>query len=132
MIFLNSKKLKENHVKTLQQRVNESFKEHTKEYANDKEMQRRIEEVLRRVSITATISKYVEVDKRDNNYWTKCPFHQDESLSMEILEEEGIYHCLGCRVSGNVIDFVCQKENISYSDAIQKLSSDKSILKEKE
>ena len=35
----------------------------------------------------------------------ECPFHADTKPSLSLNEQEGIFRCFGCKVSGNIIKF---------------------------
>jgi hypothetical protein len=49
-----------------------------------------------------------------------CPFHDDHNPSMSIKNNR--YHCFACRASGDVIDFVMKRENMSFKDAVKFLA----------
>jgi hypothetical protein len=50
-----------------------------------------------------------------------CPFHEERTPSFTVNERDQTYHCFGCHSSGDVIDFVAQRLDISYYDALIKL-----------
>lgn len=51
---------------------------------------------------------------------TNCPFHDDKTASLNI--KNNFYYCHGCGAHGNSIDFVMQKEGLSFREAVIKLS----------
>lgn len=53
-----------------------------------------------------------------------CPFHREKTPSMKIYPGAGGFHCFGCGAGGSVIDFVMRLFNLSYSQAVVRLSSD--------
>jgi len=55
-----------------------------------------------------------------NKYRTNCPFHSDSTPSFDVYVYQNvwIYKCLGCGVTGNVIQFVERLDNISFTAAI--------------
>ena len=58
------------------------------------------------VNITDVISDYVVLKRRGQNQLGLCPFHQDKSPSFSINESKQLYHCFGCGVGGDVIQFL--------------------------
>lgn len=50
----------------------------------------------------------------------KCPFHPDKSPSMDI--RKNFYHCYGCGAQGDVIDLAMKLENLTFKQAIERLS----------
>ena len=65
---------------------------------------------------------------------TKCPFHDDKTPSLHVGQKSGkwVWHCFGCRKSGNVIDFVMAYENIPFAAAYEKLLSSTRLYREME
>lgn len=51
-----------------------------------------------------------------------CPFHNEHTPSFSVDYEKGVYHCFGCKSSGDVISFIKDKLNLaSFYDAISYL-----------
>ncbi len=80
-----------------------------------------IEKIKEKNDIVEVISEYVNLQKVGSNYRGLCPFHLETSPSFYVSPTKNIYHCFGCGASGDVIKFVQQIENISYTEAIKKL-----------
>ena len=51
-----------------------------------------------------------------------CPFHDDRNPSMKIYDDH--FHCFGCQVHGDVIDFISRLFGITLKEAAQKLALD--------
>ena len=51
----------------------------------------------------------------------KCPFHEDHNPSMKV---DFRFHCFGCGVDGDVIDFTAKLFQLSLRQAAEKLASD--------
>lgn len=49
-----------------------------------------------------------------------CPFHDDKTPSMDV--RKNFYHCYGCGATGNVIDLVRHLENLTFRQAITRLT----------
>lgn len=55
----------------------------------------------------------------------KCPFHQgDHTASLKLYPDDGGFHCFGCGAGGSVIDFVMRLFDLSFPQAVVRLSSD--------
>lgn len=55
-----------------------------------------------------------------NKYRTHCPCHEDSTPSFDIwvYQRVWIFKCLGCGISGNVIQFIERVDGVSFRDAI--------------
>lgn len=51
-----------------------------------------------------------------------CPFHQEKTPSFKV--KNGWYHCFGCGESGDLIEFVRNRANCSFKDAVDRIASD--------
>jgi DNA primase len=88
-----------------------------------------VDEVLNRASILDVVGRKVTWDKRKSNVsrgdmWACCPFHNEASPSFHAMDAKGTYHCFGCGVHGNAIDFVMAIENVPFPEAIERLARD--------
>ncbi len=81
-----------------------------------------IEKVVDRTSVVDVVSSVVTLTKKGNNYVGLCPFHQEKTPSFTVSEEKGFFHCFGCSKSGNVIDFLIEKKNLSFVEAVKELA----------
>lgn len=53
-----------------------------------------------------------------------CPFHREKTASLKIYPGHGGWHCFGCGAGGSVIDFVMRLFDLTFQQAIIRLSSD--------
>ncbi len=81
-----------------------------------------IEEVRLKNDIVDVVSGYVRMQKKGNNYWGLCPFHNEKSPSFAVSANKQMYHCFGCGVSGNVYTFVMSYENYTFPEAVKMLA----------
>lgn len=81
-----------------------------------------IEEVRNRNDIVDMVSGYVKLQKKGNNYFGLCPFHNEKSPSFSVSPSKQMYYCFGCGAGGNVITFVMEYENYSFSEALKVLA----------
>jgi DNA primase len=50
-----------------------------------------------------------------------CPFHEDRNPSLRVTAAKGLFRCPVCGATGNVIQFVARKENLTDREAALKL-----------
>lgn len=51
---------------------------------------------------------------------TNCPFHDDRTASLNI--KNNFYHCHGCGETGDTIKFVMKRDNLTFKEAVMKLT----------
>lgn len=86
-----------------------------------------IEEVRNRNDILDTVSQYVTLKRSGRTYMGLCPFHREDSPSFSVSPEKQIFHCFGCGVGGNTINFIMKIENLSFKEAIEFLADKSGI-----
>lgn len=60
--------------------------------------------------------------RRGRTYFGLCPFHQEQTASLAVSREAGLYHCFGCGASGDVIRFVERTQQVSFPEAVRRLA----------
>lgn len=81
-----------------------------------------VEEVRARNDIVDVISGYVKLQKKGSNYFGLCPFHSEKSPSFSVSPAKQMYYCFGCGAGGNVITFIMEYENYSFTEALRMLA----------
>ncbi len=81
------------------------------------------DELRARLSIVDVVGRKVALNKKGQNYWGCCPFHNEKTPSFSVNEEKGFYHCFGCGEHGDIISFVMKSENIDFVSAIKELAN---------
>jgi DNA primase len=59
----------------------------------------------------------------DRHHQILCPFHPDDKPSCKIYPETNTYHCFACGKTGDVIQFIQDKEGCTKHEAILKAES---------
>jgi DNA primase len=49
----------------------------------------------------------------------RCPFHGEKTGSLKIYSGKGGWHCFGCGLGGDIIDFAMKYEDIDFTTAVQ-------------
>lgn len=81
---------------------------HSQKFDNDKERARAI-----------PISDFIDFRPHRK---ALCIFHNEKTPSMTYYPQTNTFYCWGCGRSGDVIDIIMKKENISFMDAISFLN----------
>ncbi|PYG32401.1 CHC2 zinc finger domain-containing protein [Pelagimonas varians] len=93
------------------------------------------DEIKARVSLRAIVEQTVEWDARKSqpakgDYWAPCPFHGERSPSFHVTEPKGTggqFYCFGCQAKGSVIDFLMQRDGLSFTAAVRALADSENI-----
>ena len=86
-----------------------------------------LDEIRSRNDIVSTISQYMTLKRKGRNYFGLCPFHNEKSPSFSVSPDKQIFHCFGCGVGGDVINFVKKIENIGFLDSVRLLAEKSGI-----
>lgn len=81
-----------------------------------------IEEVRSANDIVDVISGYVHLQKKGNDYFGLCPFHNEKTPSFSVSQRKQMYYCFGCGAGGNAVTFLMQYENYSFQEAMEALA----------
>ena len=80
-----------------------------------------IAEIKKRLSIATVLDRYnLKVDRHNQ---TCCPFHEEKTASFTVYPKTNTFHCFGCGVSGDSIQFIELYEKINKHQAILKAQS---------
>ena len=77
-----------------------------------------IEKIRFSADIYDVVSGYVELKKKGRNFFGLCPFHNEKTSSFSVNQEKQIFKCFGCGKGGSSIDFIMQKENLEFVEAL--------------
>ena len=80
-----------------------------------------IADIKQNLSIVQVLEHYGI--KPDNNNQIRCPFHDDDKPSCKIYLDTNTYHCFACGKTGDVIQFIQDKENCTKHEALKKAKS---------
>lgn len=82
-----------------------------------------MEQLKQKNDIVEVIGSYVKLERRGYTYWACCPFHHEKTPSFAVNASDGYYHCFGCGVSGDVIGFIKNYENVDFRQAVEILAA---------
>jgi DNA primase len=81
-----------------------------------------LDAIKARADLAEIIGQHTPLQKKGREYVACCPFHQEKTPSFTVSNAKGFYHCFGCGAHGSVFDFVMQKENLNFPEAVEKLA----------
>jgi DNA primase len=83
-----------------------------------------IEKVREANNIVDIISQYTELKGRGHQHLGLCPFpdHNEKTPSFSVSENKQLYHCFGCKKSGNVFTFLETYSGLSFVEALEYLA----------
>ncbi|MBI4056446.1 MAG: DNA primase [Elusimicrobia bacterium] len=85
--------------------------------------QNALESVREKLDIVEVIREYVSsLKKAGRNFKACCPFHQEKTPSFNVNQDKQLFYCFGCQEGGDVFKFLMKIENLSFSEAAQKLA----------
>jgi DNA primase len=77
--------------------------------------------VLQAVDIVQLVGQSVALKRRGKDYVGLCPFHSEKTPSFHVSPGKQYFRCYGCKVSGNAIDFVIQRDRVTFIEALRSL-----------
>jgi DNA primase catalytic core len=79
------------------------------------------------VDIVDIVKPYVNLSKRGRNFVGLCPFHSERTGSFSVDNQKNLFYCFGCRRGGSGIDFIMEKESLSFVDAVEYIARQHNI-----
>ncbi len=81
-----------------------------------------INAVQQATDIVSVIGEYTKLERRGNDWWGCCPFHNEKTASFHVDPDKKFYYCFGCHAGGDVIKFIMEIEKLSYTEAVTSLA----------
>ena len=87
------------------------------------------EKIKNAASVVDVIGDFYDLKKKGVNYQCLCPFHDDRHIgSFVISPRKNTYSCYSCGAHGDAIQFLMDKQGLSYPDALRWLAKKYSIV----
>lgn len=88
-----------------------------------------VDKVMESANLVEIISQYTQLKQSGGGYMGRCPFpdHKEKTASFSVSEAKQVYHCFGCKKSGNVFTFLRDFSGFSYVEAIEFLADKKGL-----
>ncbi|TCO82221.1 DNA primase [Plasticicumulans lactativorans] len=81
-----------------------------------------LDQLLARVDIVEVVDSRVMLRKSGREFAACCPFHNEKTPSFYVSPTKQFYHCFGCGVHGNAIDFLMAYEHLAFPEAVEELA----------
>ncbi len=72
--------------------------------------------------IVDVVGDYVHLIRRGANYMGLCPFHNERTPSFSVNRRKNFCYCFSCKKGGSPVNFIMEKEGLSYHDALLHLA----------
>ncbi len=72
--------------------------------------------------IVEVVGDYVHLIRRGANYMGLCPFHNERTPSFSVNRRKNFCYCFSCKKGGSPVNFIMEKEGLSYHDALLHLA----------
>ena len=81
-----------------------------------------LERLKQEVSVERLVTgSGIELRRSGKDWVARCPFHEDATASLVVTPAKNLWHCFGCGVGGGPIDWVMQKNGVSFRHAVELL-----------
>ena len=80
-----------------------------------------IDKVIGASNIVELIGETVSLTKKGKYYVGKCPFHNEKTPSFKVDLNKGTYRCFGCGKYGDIINFLQERDGLTFVEAIKEL-----------
>lgn len=89
-----------------------------------------IDKVTQASNLVEIISQYTTLKPSGRGHMGRCPFpdHREKTASFSVSEFKGVYHCFGCKKSGNVVSFLRDFNGMNFREAIEYLAERNGIV----
>jgi DNA primase len=82
---------------------------------------------VRELAIEDVLSPYVRLSRKGSTLMGPCPFHTEKTGSFAVTPGKNLFHCFSCNRGGDSITFIMEKENLSFSAAVEFIARNHNI-----
>lgn len=79
-----------------------------------------LQEINANVDLLEYVSQSIDMERRGNDYFGRCPLHVDNTPSFSITPAKNSYYCFSCGKSGGIIGYLMDYEGLAFEDAVRK------------
>lgn len=82
-----------------------------------------LNEMASKIDLLDYMGRTVEFTKHSGNtHFCLCPFHNEDTSSLAVNEDDQFWHCFGCNRSGNIYTWIQLTEHLTFDQAVQKVA----------
>lgn len=85
-----------------------------------------------RIGIADLVGRHVDLRRAGARLVGRCPFHNETKGSFSVNEDEGFFHCFGCKASGDVITFHQKINGLDFPEAVRQLAVEAGVQLEEQ
>jgi DNA primase catalytic core len=83
-----------------------------------------LDKMKRSIDLAAVIrSRGIDLKPQGHDLVGLCPFHDDKNPSLHVTPAKGLWRCVSCNATGNVIQFVQRFDGVSFRHAYELLKN---------
>lgn len=82
---------------------------------------------VRELAIEDVLRPYVSLSRKGSTLMGLCPFHTERTGSFAVTPSKNLFHCFSCNRGGDSITFIMEKENLSFSAAVEFIARNNNI-----
>lgn len=91
------------------------------------------ERILAAAKIEEVVGDFVKLHRSGSNLKGLCPFHEEKTPSFMVSPSKNICKCFGCGKGGTPVNFIMEKEHLTFPEALRYLADKYHIeIKERE
>src|SRR5262245_35261232 len=80
------------------------------------------DEIKQRIDLVELIGHSVKLRRVGSSYVGLCPFHTEKTPSFHVRPQAGTWHCFGCNKGGSAFDWLTEREQLEFSEALRVLA----------
>lgn len=81
-----------------------------------------VERIKSTADIVDVVGDYVHLIRRGANFMGLCPFHNERTPSFSVNRQRNFCYCFSCKKGGSPVNFIMEKEGLSYHEALLHLA----------
>jgi DNA primase len=81
-----------------------------------------LQKIKASVNLADVVGEHVSLRKTGANYSGLCPFHSERTPSFSVSESKQLYHCYGCKKSGDLFTFIVDLFGVSFMEAVAEVA----------
>lgn len=79
---------------------------------------------IKDLPIYDVLSSELQLRRKGQFYECCCPFHSEKTPSFKLNPKTNTWHCFGsCQTGGNAVDFFIKRDNLSFTEAVERIAS---------
>jgi len=84
-------------------------------------------EIKQKIRLSEFIGRTVKLQRSGKEHVGLSPFTKEKTPSFTVSDEKGFYHCFSSGKHGDAIDFLTETENLTFTEAVDRLASEAGV-----